>query len=222
MEALERAVGAEGFDIVSPRHKRTRQLIWVPIIHSPSDLGSVGKTFRRVYVQRTSRKEWDRHIQTVDDAWQRIGQALDQWDLDYRVVWVYQDGLPQCGHELEIVKDLAASGSQNHQILLDLVSRGATLVGTESPALLLEEYEIAQQSLARLAADDGDGLTARQRTLSKRVLARRDRFIAGRVDETLAAGEVGLIFLGLLHRLERVLAPDIEMTREAWWSATDA
>ena len=32
----------------------------------------------------------------------------------------------------------------------------------------------------------------------KLVLEKRDRFIAGRVNETLKVGEVGLIFLGLL------------------------
>ncbi|MFH0982021.1 MAG: hypothetical protein V2A79_10820 [Planctomycetota bacterium] len=202
--------------------KGTRQLIWIPIIHSPSDLGSVGEAFRRLYIQRTSGQDWDRHIQTVDDAWERIQQAIEQMHLDYGTVRVYQDGLPQCGHEIEIVKDLAASGSRNYEILLDLVGRGATLVGTESPALLLEEYALVQQSLARLATDDADGLTDQHQELSKRVLEKRDRFIARRVDETLKAGEVGLIFLGLLHTLECFLPKDnIEMTRTAWWAATD-
>jgi len=200
----------------------TRRLIWIPIIHSQSDLGSVGEFFRRLYVQRTSHEDWDRHIQTVDDAWDRIRRAIDRMDLDYGVVRVYQDGLPQCGHELDIVRDLAVSGSRNHEILLDLVARGATLVGTESPALLLEEYEFVQQLLTRLAADDANSPMGHHQGLSALMLERRDRFIAGRVDETLKAGEVGLIFLGLLHALERFLPPDIEMTCEAWWASTDA
>ena len=200
----------------------TRRLIWIPIIHSQPDLGSVGEFFRQLYVQRTSHEDWDRHIQTVDDAWDRIRRAIYQMDLEYRAVRVYQDGLPQCGHELDIVRDLAASGSRNHEILLDLVARGATIVGTESPALLLEEYELVQQALARLATDDADGLTGQHQELSKLGLEKRDRFIAGRVNETLKAGEVGLIFLGLLHALERFLPPDIEMTCEAWWASTEA
>jgi hypothetical protein len=200
----------------------TRRLIWIPIIHSQSDLGSVGDFFRQLYVQRTSHEDWDRHIQTVDDAWEHIRRAIDRMDLNYGAVRVYQDGLPQCGHELDIVKDLAVSGSRNHEILLDLVARGATIVGTESPALLLEEYELVQQLLMRLAADDANGLMGQHQELSALVLERRDRFIAGRVDQTLKAGEVGLIFLGLLHTLERFLPPDIEMTCEAWWASTDA
>ena len=200
---------------------QTRPLIWVPIIHTPSDLGSVGEAFQQLYVRRTSDEEWDRHIRTVDDAWERIRRAIEQMHLDHGVLRVYQDGLPQCGHELDIVKELAAAGSQNHQILLDLAARGATIIGTESPALLLEEYESVQRSLARLATDEADGDAPKQQIWNKLVLEKRDRFIAGRINETLKVGEVGLIFLGLLHALEPFLPPDIELTREAWWAATD-
>ena len=200
---------------------QTRPLIWVPIIHTPSDLGSVGEAFQQLYVRRTSHEEWDRHIRTVDDAWERIRRAIEQMHLDHGVLRVYQDGLPQCGHELDIVKELAAAGSQNHQILLDLAARGATIIGTESPALLLEEYELVQRSLARLATDEADGDAPKQQIWNKLVLEKRDRFIAGRINETLKVGEVGLIFLGLLHALEPFLPPDIELTREAWWAATD-
>ena len=202
--------------------KEARRLIWIPIIHSRSDLGSVGDTLQELYVQRTSREAWDRHIQTVDDAWERIRQAIDRMDLEYGTVRIYQDGLPQCGRELEIVRNLAASGSQNHRILLDLAARGATIVGTESPDLLVEEYKLVQEWLARLAGEDADGLSNQTEPLSTLVLERRDRFIARRVDETLKAGEVGLIFLGLLHVLKHFLPPDIQMTREIWWTARDA
>jgi signal transduction histidine kinase len=65
-------------------------------------------------------------------------------------VRLYQDGLPVCGREEEIVRDLAGSGSQNHQILLELIARGARLTGSESPSLLLEEYELARQLLVGL------------------------------------------------------------------------
>jgi hypothetical protein len=170
-------------------------------------------------VQRTSAREWDRHIRTVDDAWQRIEQTLARLELDYRTVRVYQDGLPVCGHETRIVADLAASGSRNHQILRELLARGATLVGTESPTLLVQEYERAQQSLARLATDAADARARRHRQRGTVLLEKRDRFIAQRVDATLGVGEVGLIFLGLLHRLKACLPRDIRVTRTAWWTA---
>jgi hypothetical protein len=208
---------------MATRRKRsarpTRSLTWIPIIHSGPDLGSVGDALRQAYVQRTSPADWDQHIRTVDDAWARIRQTIDRLKLDYAAVRIYQDGLPQCDHELEIVRDLAALGSQNHQIVLDLVARGATLVGTESPALLLEEYELVRQSLLRLSKDESNHLAAEHRARGDRVLERRDRFIAGRVDETLRVGEQGLIFLGLLHALERFLPRDVLLARQQWWAA---
>jgi hypothetical protein len=79
-----------------------------------------------------------------------------------------------------------------------------------------------QRALARLATEDPDDRAEHHQVLSQLVLEKRDQFIAGRVDETLQAGEVGLMFLGLLHALERFLPPDIQMSREAWWAATDA
>ncbi len=53
------------------------------------------------------------------------------------------------------------------------------------------------------------------------MLEKRDQFIAGRIHGTLKVDEIGLIFLGLLHAVEAFLWPDIELTRKAWWAATD-
>jgi hypothetical protein len=210
---------------MASRRKRSprpaRSLTWIPIIHAGPDLGSVGDALRRAYVERTSPEDWDQHIRTVNDAWVRIRHVIDRMQLDYAVVRIYQDGLPQCDHELEIVQDLAALGSQNHQIVLDLVARGAALVGTESPALLLEEYELVRQSLLRLSKDESNHLAAEHRARSDRILEQRDRFIAGRINDTLRAGEQGLIFLGLLHALERFLPRDIRLVRQQWWAAQD-
>jgi hypothetical protein len=212
----------EDVEDMLPPQDRTRRLIWIRILHSPSDLGSVGKKLQQLYVQRTSHEDWDQHIRTVDDAWRRIRQVIEQLHLDYPAVRVYQDGLPQCAYEMKIIQELAASGSQNHQILLDLAQRGATIVGTECPELLLEEYALVNQSLSRLLSADADQPSPEHEEQKKSVLERRDRFIAQRVDETLKPGEVGLIFLGLLHSLEQFLPPDIKTRHEAWWTTTNA
>jgi hypothetical protein len=162
--------------------------------------------------------QWDRHIKTVDDAWTEIRKAIASMDLAFDTVKIYQDGLPNSGHELQIVKELAEAGSQNHQIILDLVEKGATLVGTESPELLTQEYNLVQQTLARLASDCGSDLTRRQRERSAALLDKRDRYIAGRVNETLQPGETGLMFLGMLHAVPRHLPPDIRVTNKLYWS----
>jgi hypothetical protein len=71
----------------------------------------------------------------------------------------------------------------------------------------------------RRATTDGDA--PKQQTRDKLVLEKRDQFIAGRIHGTLKVDEIGLIFLGLLHAVEAFLWPDIELTRKAWWAATD-
>jgi hypothetical protein len=43
------------------------------------------------------------------------------------------------------------------------------------------------------------------------LLKRRDEYIAGRINETLRAGETGLIFLGMFHSLSSWLDKDIRV-----------
>jgi hypothetical protein len=121
-------------------------------------------------------------------------------------VRVYQDGLPVCGHEREIVTELAAAGSRNHKLLLSLLARGAVLMGTESADLLVEEYQLAS---AALAAGRTPHAKARRDRLHDTLLERRDRYIADRINGTLGAGETGILFMGMLHEVTRSLDPNI-------------
>jgi len=43
------------------------------------------------------------------------------------------------------------------------------------------------------------------------LLAKRDAFIAQRINQTLGEGEFGILFVGLLHNVHRGLLPDIEL-----------
>ena len=119
----------------------------VPILHAPSDMGSMGPALGAAYVERFGRRHWDQHLALLEGFWPAVGAALEQLGLDYPRVLLYQDGLPVCGRELEIVKAAAAQGSANYQLLADLAGRGATLLGTEDPRLLLEEYRQLQAAL---------------------------------------------------------------------------
>ena len=190
-----------------------RQLIWIPIIHTQVDLGSLSEAVGRLYIQKIGRGKWKRHHLAVEARWGIIEQLIDQLNLDYKKVRLYQDGLPHCGQEEKIVRELAQAGSRNHQILLRLMAKGAQITGTESPQLLLEEYELARQVLAALDSPLSKRLSAQQKEFSQALLEKRDRFIARRIDESLRAGETGLVFLGMLHSLEGRLPPDIQLMR---------
>ena len=193
--------------------KPERHLIWVPVIHTPEDLGTMSESIRKLYQSRLGKGKWDRRVQTVEAMWRRIRQEIEQLNLDYPKVRLYQDGLPQSGHEVDIVQDLARAGSENYRLLLELMAKGAQLTGTESPELLIEEYGLARQILAALGSGKACAGADRQQEVSKLLLDRRDRYIAERIGQTLAVGETGLIFLGMLHSLEGRLSPDIPILR---------
>jgi hypothetical protein len=61
------------------------------------------------------------------------------------VAAIHLEGLPVCGHESEIVADLARAGSRNHRLLLRLREFGAIIMGTESAELLVEEYQLSSK-----------------------------------------------------------------------------
>lgn len=189
-----------------------RKLIWIPIVHSAIDLGSMHEPVRR-YVEKVGRKQWRQHSQVVEEMWRRIRAAIGGLELDYTKVRLYQDGLPDCGYEEKIVRDVAQSGSQNYALLLELMAKGAKIMGTESVELLLEEYVLAQQILSSPGTAGSVQTTGGQRELSAQLLEKRDGFIAARINQTLQDGETGLIFLGMLHSLEGRLLPDIQVTR---------
>lgn len=113
-------------------------------------------------------------------------------------VKLYQDSLPVCGHEKELVRELAAQGSCNHQLLEGLVNEGATLVGTESPSLLLDEYKLLQSP-------------ERTEKQEAALLEARDRFIAGQIDATLTDDENGILFIGALHKVDKFLPQRIKV-----------
>jgi len=188
----------------------TRRLLHVPIIHNQADMGALGEAFKRALVSRLGDQWWRLNVDLVDQVWTAIEQALSTLNLRYELVRIYQDGLAVCGHELRIVTELARAGSRNHRLLLRLHQRGATIMGTESAELLVEEYQLARQLLADSPpAEDKD---AAEQALARSLLKRRDEFIAARINATLKPRETGIVFLGLLHSLQDKLAEDIKVT----------
>lgn len=189
-----------------------RRLVHIPIIHTEADLGTVAGTLRAVKTSLTGRRALLRHTRIVEQMWDRVEQVVEELRIGPQEVRIYQDGLPICGQELNIVRELAEGGSRNHRVLLRLVDRGATLMGTESPELLIEEYQFATAALVPGGIRAGQHSQRASSALGAALLERRDKFIAGRINETLAAGEEGVLFLGMLHAIEPLLDGDITVT----------
>lgn len=182
-----------------------RTIIVIPIIHTEQDMGSLLEQTRQVYVNRYGQDKWIEHLKSIDEVWLGIHQMIKSLELPYSTVRLYQDGLPLCGKEADIVKDVAAQGSKNYQLLLELMALSAHLMGTEDPRLLLQEYQFHQGTLR----DANPEHEQQREEQSRRLLLERDRFIANRINATLLAGEIGLLFLGLAHSVETLLDADI-------------
>ncbi len=196
---------------INSRLMRRRTLIYVPIIHTQADMGALSESVQRVKIQRLGRRGWERNLDLVDQFWSRVEKVVQGLSLPRPPLRVYQDGLPVCGREVAIVQDLAKAGSRNHRLLLQLKERGAILMGTESSALLVEEYQLMRNTLSvekTKAATRGE---PRRNALKDTLLRRRDQFIGRQINATLLAGETGLIFLGVLHSLTEWLDEDIHV-----------
>ena len=188
-----------------------RTLIYFPIIHTQTDLGALGESIGRIALRKVGKQSMQRKIEMINRVWTEIENAIDRLDLSYESVRLYQDGLPVCGREVEVVSELAKAGGRNHQLLLRLMEKGATLMGTESPELLIVEYERAKQMTATeniLKKDRGITL---QKQAADQLLKKRDRYIAECINTTLGKGETGILFLGMLHSLQGLLDRDIRV-----------
>ncbi len=188
-----------------------RTLIYIPIIHTQADMGALSGPIQRLKVKRLGRKGWERTVNLVDRLWAQIEQAIESLVLPYERVRLYQDGLPVCGREAEIVGELAKAGSRNHRLLLCLREKGATIMGTESSELLVEEYQLVKEVFASGKPGVATWGEARRKALRDSLLRRRDQYIARRVNGTLLMGETGLMFLGMLHSLGPWLDKDIRV-----------
>jgi len=186
-----------------------RRLIHIPIIHTAADLGSLSKFVQAHYARVCGGTSWNQREDVVQALWADIQANLDALRLDAQKTRIYQDGLPICGFEEKIVRELAKAGSSNHQLILRLLDQGVILMGTEDSQLLMEEYEMQKR---RLTQGVGKNSTPEeQRKQMDRVLKARDLFIAERIAATLQEGEAGLLFLGALHRLDALLSTDIRV-----------
>lgn len=187
----------------------SRTLLYFPIVHSQSDMGALGESIRKVTLQKLGERVWNRKIHLIKQFWSDVENTLKSLPLFYPNILVYQDGLPVCGKEAEIVTELAQKGSPNHRLLVRLMANGAKIIGTESAELLIEEYRLTRNILESGGYAEAMQVEARQKAASDLLLNKRDAFIAERIGRTLPEGGTGILFLGVLHDLDGRLPGDI-------------
>ena len=190
-----------------------RRLIHVPIVHMADDFGSLAGFIRDEYGRSYGRQKWLEHVRAIRDRWRQIREQVMHLDLAWERIRLYQDGLPVCGKEREIVHKLAQDGNTDYEIVWDLVQKGATLEGTEDPQLLRQEYDYLLKIAQAKNLDHRDRMIQAYNEAGVELLSKRDRFIAQRIDQTLKQGEIGILFLGAMHGIERFIPKDVEIER---------
>ena len=186
-----------------------RRLLYIPIVHTASDMGSMARGLEQASIETAGRRLAAVQRTAVDEMWDGLERKTLCLPLPPRFL-LYQDGLPLCGIEEEIITKTADRGSRNYRLLVQLMARGGVPVGTEDPELLVEEYQAVRDCI-EASPRQKSAATSRYREKSVRLLLARDAFVAQRVDETLPEDGLGLLFMGLMHRVDERLPEDIDL-----------
>ncbi|MCF7888934.1 MAG: hypothetical protein K9L78_02340 [Victivallales bacterium] len=197
--------------LTKDRRDRKRKIIYIPIVHSEDDMGSLAEFVKKEYERKISRKQWQQHNITVKKLWVEIRDCVLDLNLNWGKSRIYQDGLPICGKELIITKELAGKGSFNHKLIIELHQKGAQIEGTEDSELLLADYNHIIMIARAKNLNERDKLIGKYSKVSAELLSKRDQFIADRIDKTLKKGETGILFLGLLHRANKLIEQKINV-----------
>jgi len=187
-----------------------RKLIYVPIIHMSADLGSIAKQVDKRGIADLGEEVWEKHIKTIQGFWDVISHYFDS--IDVSGMKIYQDGMVANGEVgQKIVEEGVKSESKNYELVLRLLKRGAILVKTEDFKLVKQERD------SLLAITQAKAITQKlisfikYKLVKNRLLNRRDKFIAKRIDETLNPGEKGILFIGAYHNIKERLPKNIQI-----------
>ena len=187
-----------------------RTLIYIPIIHSIADLGSLAEYVTKKGIADLGEDVWKGHRRAVEGFWDAISHFFDS--VDVSGIKIYQDGMVAEGEVgQKIVEEGVKSGSKNYEIISSLLQKGAILVKTEDFALVKRERDYlveltkARTRIGKLIA------YLKYRLIKNELLRKRDEFIANRINGTLNQGETGIIFIGAYHDIIPKLAKDIQV-----------
>jgi len=187
-----------------------RTLLYVPIIHTSADLGSLAEAVQKRGAANMGKEAWVKHLGIIDGFWDAIARYFDS--IDVSGMKIYQDGMVADGEIGEkIVKEGVRLGSKNYELVSGFLKAGAVLIKTEDVELVKAEHEhisamTRDQSRARKLLAYGKYKQAKDRLLKQ-----RDAYIAKRIDETLNDGEKGILFIGAYHNVKTKLKADIDI-----------
>ena len=184
-----------------------RPLIYVPVLHTQKEAGEILLSLKENEAEKPVDASLADQEKSVKEMWDGIHEKIQNTNVSHMSMRIYQDAMPVCGREKEITEKLAQKASRNHQLILELIKKGACLEGTEDPELLIEEYDSLNQLIgkATVSTQNYRDSLSEYKDKSAKLMKRRDAFIVERIKSTLRRGETPLVFMGVRHELEKLL-----------------
>ena len=172
-----------------------RTLLYVPIIHTSADLGSLAEDVERRGLKKFGENMWRDHLRTIDGLWDALFLYFDS--IHVSGAKIFQDGMIADGDVgLNIIQEGEKAGSKNHQLVSKLLHRGALLMKTENFNLVKKERDrLLKMIRAKTTVEKLFGLILYKLT-KKTLLRQRDEYIAQRIDRALPEGGTGILFIG--------------------------
>ena len=187
-----------------------RTLLYVPVIHTSADLGSLAGDIAKRGVADLGEDIWKAHTATIERFWDSITDYFTF--VDVSGMKIYQDGMVADGAMGQrIIEEGAKQGSRNHELVASLLERGAVLIKTEDFSFVCEERN------RLLAIMQAKSITrkliafVKYKFIKNKLLGKRDEFIAKRINETLGEKGKGILFIGAGHNIKNRLPESIQI-----------
>jgi len=187
-----------------------KKLLYVPVLHSPADLGSISSDVASKGIALMGKEKWKKHLKTIDLFWDSIEYYFHSLK-NVNKLKIFQDSFVADGNlGEEIINTAAVKGSRNYSIIKYLISKGAKIMKTEDFSLVKKEVlyisELAKSKnlIKKIIA------YLKYKSSKGNLLKERDEFIAKTINESLKEGETAVLFLGAFHNLVPKLAKDIK------------
>lgn len=196
-------------------------IIYVPIIHSRADMGSLAAALEERGIAGFGKEFWMEHEKTIVGFWNAIIRYFD--GVKVTGFNIYQDGLIADGAGGQYIVDEALkAGSKNYELVSMLLKRGAVLVKTEDWDLVNSERNYLLKIVKATSLPAKILAYIRYRMIKNSLLKKRDKYIIGRILETLPLDGTGILFVGAYHNVAKMLpagmnvikVKDPEMVRE--------
>lgn len=189
-----------------------RKLVYIRIVHTAADMGSLSKKLQEEIISRIGKDKWEENQKRILKFWDELEKELLELKLDLEHTKVYQDGLPAEGEiGMKIVHTAAKLGSQNYRLIEKLVEKGAQIIATESPELLIEERNLLMDMYNSPNLEEREKAKQRYEVRKEGLLLERDKYIASRINSTLRSGDNGILLIGAEHNAIPWIDKDIEV-----------